>query len=106
MESCGKAVEKLQKSCGKAVEKLWKSCREAAEKLRKSYGKAAEKPREFYSFIRINEENAIDKPDKVQGSKNDIFYTPSDVVDNCMKLIEIEESDILLDPFYGEWGLL
>ena len=29
-------------------------------------------------------------------------YTPSDVVDHCMKLIDIEESDILLDPFYGD----
>ena len=29
------------------------------------------------------------------------MYTPSDIVDDCMKLIEIEESDILLDPFYG-----
>ena len=29
------------------------------------------------------------------------FYTPSDIVDDCLKLIEIEGSDILLDPFYA-----
>ena len=39
---------------------------------------------------------------KCKVQKNDIFYTPSDVVDDCMKLISIKESDILLDPFYGE----
>ena len=38
---------------------------------------------------------------KCKIQKNDIFYTPSEVVDDCMKLIDIKESDILLDPFYG-----
>ena len=40
---------------------------------------------------------------KCKIQKNDIFYTPSDVVDDCMKLISIsiKESDILLDPFLG-----
>ena len=37
-------------------------------------------------------------------TKNDIFYTPPDLVDDCMKLIgaEIAKSDTLLDPFYGD----
>ena len=38
----------------------------------------------------------------MQNSKKCHFYTPSEVVDDCMKLIDIKESDILLDPFYGE----
>ena len=33
MESCRKAVEKLQKSCRKAAEKLWKSCGKSVKKL-------------------------------------------------------------------------
>ena len=35
-------------------------------------------------------------------TKNDIFYTPSDLVDDCVKLIKIAKSDTLLDPFYGD----
>ena len=35
-------------------------------------------------------------------TKNDIFYTPPDLVDDCMKLIKIAKSDTLLDPFYGD----
>ena len=63
-KSCGKAAEncgKLQKCCGKAAEKL----RKTMEKC----GKASEKLRLFYSFIQINEENAVDKNDKAQGAK-------------------------------------
>lgn len=33
---------------------------------------------------------------------NDIFYTPPDVVADCMSLIDIAKSDTLLDPFYGD----
>ena len=39
---------------------------------------------------------------KCKKTKNDIFHTPPDVVEDCMRLIDIGENDTLLDPFYGE----
>ena len=39
---------------------------------------------------------------KARKSKNDVFYTPDDLADDCMSLIHISENDVLLDPFYGQ----
>ena len=39
---------------------------------------------------------------KARKTKNDVWYTPHDLVDDCMKLIDIEDCDTLLDPFYGQ----
>ena len=40
---------------------------------------------------------------KARKIKNDVFYTPDDLVDDCMKLMDIiEDDDFLLDPFYGQ----
>ena len=38
---------------------------------------------------------------KCRKNNNDIFYTPSDLVLDCLKLIDIKDDDILLDPFFG-----
>ena len=39
---------------------------------------------------------------KARKTKNDVFYTPDDLVDDCMQLMDIEEGDSLLDPFFGQ----
>ena len=39
---------------------------------------------------------------KARKSKNDVFYTPDDLADDCISMIDIEENDVLLDPFYGQ----
>ena len=39
---------------------------------------------------------------KARKSKNDVYYTPGDIVDDCMSLMDISEDDFLLDPFYGQ----
>ena len=70
-------MEKLRKSCGKAVEKLFLY----PDKMKKT--------------LAINMSKC-----KIQ--KKIHFYTPSDVVDDCMKLISIKESDILLYLFYAD----
>ena len=70
------------------MEKLWKSCGKAAERI-------------FLYLDKMKKTLAINMS-KCKIPKNDIFYTPSTVVDDCMKLISIKESDILLDPFNGD----
>ena len=88
-------MEKLWKSYGKALEKLWKSCGQAAENLWKAMEMLFLYPDKMKKTLAINMSKC-----KIQ--KNDIFYTPVDVVEDCMKLISIKESDILLDPFFGD----
>jgi hypothetical protein len=39
---------------------------------------------------------------KCKKNPNDIFYTPKELVKDCIKIVDIVESDILLDPFLGE----
>ena len=39
---------------------------------------------------------------KCKKKTNDNVYTPSDVVDDCMSLVDIGQFDTLLDPFYGD----
>lgn len=39
---------------------------------------------------------------KARKSKNDVFYTPDDLADDCISMIDIAENDFLLDPFYGQ----
>ena len=39
---------------------------------------------------------------KARKSKNDVFYTPDDLADDCISMIDIEENDVLLDPFFGQ----
>ena len=39
---------------------------------------------------------------KCKKNPNDIFYTPDELVIDCIKCIDIKSDDILLDPFYGD----
>jgi len=39
---------------------------------------------------------------KCKKEPNDIIYTPSELVKDCLKLVPIVPTDILLDPFLGD----
>ena len=43
---------------------------------------------------------------KCRKQNNDVFYTPSKLVLDCLKLIDIKVDDILLDPFFGNGAFL